>query len=662
MALMTQVGLEFIAKDRSSRGLMLLNRHLGGLHRSFRRLGVTILSVAGIGGFGYMIRQQMKVIDATAKLSARIGETTENLVALQHGADISGAGAERLSAAIDVLQKRLGEAKQGTGEAANALEAMNLRVEDMIALSPYEQILKISEAMQTIPSQAEKAAITSDLFSRANQKLLNLIDQGPEAIREYRVEVEKLGLSFSRIDAAQVEAANDALTRTRAVFTGLFRQATIELAPYIEAAAEAFVRFATQGEGVGANVVSVFESIALAISEVIAQTESLIIALDKLTSPLDNIKKTSEANQKAIEQYRSITGDVQAFTYPGGPLSTPVQPQNPEWWQIISEGQRQHAGIQPQDRSGEIRAAFDDIRAKAEQTAKAIVEADKSQQKFADTVENTTADMTADVREHIDSVRHQDYLTRMERIQSLEAYRDKHREVMYDVVGEETAAGEMIRKEIESVKNSRLDAMKVYQAELREDMQNLNLYISEKFRETAQTIESSLSNAFYSIIAEGQSFKEAMNQFFIEIGNAFARMVADMIARWIMFQTITAFAGGFGGLFGGGAGGSPSAPTYVPHHEGWIPDTMDSYHGGRRMMQNEHLALIENDELVVPPEKVTRSLNIGGGEPTVNNYITIKALDSQDVQRALRKEKNFIADLNFNSMKSNHPGRRFEKK
>lgn len=181
-------------------------------------------------------------------------------------------------------------------------------------------------------------------------------------------------------------------------------------------------------------------------------------------------------------------------------------------------------------------------------------------------------------RDALDAVRHMDYLTRQERITNLEAYRDAHRDVMYDTVGQETEAGQLIREEIEAVKNSRLDAMMLYRKELQEDMESSSLYISERFAEASRSMESSLSNSFQSMIRDGASWRDATIQFLTEVQNAFIKMAADMVARqvaakfiepsmsWLAKIGTTLITGGMGG--GGGGGGNPAADAQIDYQFG----------------------------------------------------------------------------------------------
>jgi hypothetical protein len=153
---------------------------------------------------------------------------------------------------------------------------------------------------------------------------------------------------------------------------------------------------------------------------------------------------------------------------------------------------------------------------------------------------------------------------------------------MVDVVGKETEAGRLVREEIESVKNSRLDAMKVYQAELREDMQNFNLYLSERFADTARNMESALSNSFQSMIRDGASWRDATIQFLTEVRNSFIKMAADITAHIASESIIGPIMGGLFKVITGGAAGGGMAPS---PEGGMMPVT---YHSGGVVGESGH--------------------------------------------------------------------------
>jgi len=357
-----RVVLDLLARNRAKGEMLSFSRGMDGIYRNARRMAVGLLAAAGVGGIGYVIKQQMAVIDTTAKLSDRLGITTEALIGLQHGAQISGVEQTMLNKSLEVFITRLGEVDMGVGQAKYALDKLGLNYKELIGLSADEAFGRVADQINRLTTQAEKSAAANYLFGRSGRQLLNFFETGSAGIKRFREETEKLGLSFSRLDAAQVEAANDAMTRSKAVMTGLFRQATIELAPYIETLADRFTELATSGEGVGAKVAGVFENITLAILKAGEEVELLVIKMNRLTHPLESAKNNFDAIQAAAKRYREETGEGRRLT-----------PGQPDLFNKIYMEERAKRGLEAgPNRESEVRAWFEGLRLQAQQRAAAI--------------------------------------------------------------------------------------------------------------------------------------------------------------------------------------------------------------------------------------------------------------------------------------------------
>jgi hypothetical protein len=219
---------------RSKTSVKSLKSTITGAVGTLARFAKGLVIAAGIGGMGFLLKRTMQTIDATAKLSDRIGITTEALVGLQHAANIAGVSTESLNKALEIFTRRMGEVKAGSGEAKRGLEALGLSAERMIKLTPEQSMGVIADRINELGTQAEKSAAAYFLFGRSGAQLLNLFEKGAEGIAAAQIEVEKLGLTFSRLDAAKVEEANDAITRLKGAMQGLVNTATIRLAPSIK--------------------------------------------------------------------------------------------------------------------------------------------------------------------------------------------------------------------------------------------------------------------------------------------------------------------------------------------------------------------------------------------------------------------------------------------
>jgi hypothetical protein len=228
-------------------------------------------SAKAIAGFGIVAiaalarinAKNAEFIDQQAKTAKALGITTEALSGLQHGANQSGVSSEALNKSLRRMQQGLGQVAQtGTGEARYALEGLGLAIEDIKDLAPEEQFKLISERLKDVENQSEKVYIAQSLFGKSGAELINLMDQGAKGIRDYMVEAEQLGITFSLIDAAKVEMANDAFDRAKKTTKSFGQVLATETAPFIGAISDMFVNNAKEAGGFGVVAQKVLKSVA----------------------------------------------------------------------------------------------------------------------------------------------------------------------------------------------------------------------------------------------------------------------------------------------------------------------------------------------------------------------------------------------------------------
>ena len=256
------------ARDNASRKFGRIGKAAARMGKMLKKAAIGVGVVAtGVGvGLAYMIKQQMKNIDVTAKLADRLNMATEDITALQLAAELAGSSADTFNKSIEVMIRRLGEVKLGVGQAKYALNKLGLDVDDLIDKDPALVFEQFAKEIAKLPSAADKATVAYYLMGRRGMELLNLMERlEKEGLAAVRAEAEKLGITFSRLDAAKVEAANDAMTRLNAVLTGVSRTLAIELSPVLEAAIDEFVEMGTEGEGMGDKVVNAFEAMTKSV-------------------------------------------------------------------------------------------------------------------------------------------------------------------------------------------------------------------------------------------------------------------------------------------------------------------------------------------------------------------------------------------------------------
>jgi len=182
-------------------------------------------------------------IDQLAKVSAKLGMTTNALNGLRNAASKSGVASTTLDMAMQRMTRRVAEAAVGTGEAQAALKELGVDAVELSALSPDEAFLKITDALENVPNQADKLRLAFKLFDSEGAALVNTMNMGSDQIRAYMKESERLN-GLLEGDAEQVEAFNDAADDMGKAFEGLWNEIAIFMIPVLLKFVEGLKEFA----------------------------------------------------------------------------------------------------------------------------------------------------------------------------------------------------------------------------------------------------------------------------------------------------------------------------------------------------------------------------------------------------------------------------------
>ncbi len=251
------VKLQITAQDKTAAAFNSLNKKLGGLNKS---IGASVTKIAKIGAaFATagvaagvaLTKASMTSVDALAKTSDRLGIATEKLAGLQHAASLAGVENRTLEKSLQNLAVGVSDAADGTGVAKDALIELGLSAGILEQMSIDDQLSIVADAMQGVKNQADKVRIATELFGARGVTVLNMIGAGSENLDKAAQEAEHLGIAVSRIDAAKIEAANDAVTTAKSVFTGLGNQLATAFSPIITEIATGFHQSALDTEGFG---------------------------------------------------------------------------------------------------------------------------------------------------------------------------------------------------------------------------------------------------------------------------------------------------------------------------------------------------------------------------------------------------------------------------
>jgi hypothetical protein len=227
------VRISIKAVDKTKAGFSGVANGLKKISGAVFNIKNALVGAVGTAGFGALIKSSINAGDELAKTADKLGVTTTALAGLRHAAELTGVSTGTMDMAMQRFTRRAAEAAQGTGEAKGALQELGINAEDLVKLPLDQQMSVVADSMAGVEKQSDKVRLAMKLFDSEGVALVNTLGGGSAALEQMTAEAEQLGITLSRTDTAQMEAANDSLTRLKAVFTGLTNQLSLAFAPII---------------------------------------------------------------------------------------------------------------------------------------------------------------------------------------------------------------------------------------------------------------------------------------------------------------------------------------------------------------------------------------------------------------------------------------------
>lgn len=216
-----------------------------GSKSAIRDIGAVSTAVTGLnsafslaqGGIGLMkgafesFRAVGESVRSIGELSNITGISTQRMVALQSAGKRFGVDVETLNTGLKKMTVNLGKAQEEGSPAAEAFEKIGLNAGLLNKLGGDAAFNSIANAIERLPSPAEKAAAAVEIFGRSGADLVNVLNQGKAGIDEIAKSAEAAGLAFSKADA---ETLTNSLRQMDAIgkdLNGTWRQIAITVGP-----------------------------------------------------------------------------------------------------------------------------------------------------------------------------------------------------------------------------------------------------------------------------------------------------------------------------------------------------------------------------------------------------------------------------------------------
>ena len=361
-SLLVNLGLKSANFDKklkkSKRGLRSFGE---SLKRGARRMAAfgTAMAAGALAIGVVFIKRQFQAIDAIGKLSDALQISTEALAGFGLAAEITGTDISTVNKGLAIFVRRIGEARQGTGEAVNGLEALGLNADKLSKAGTEEAFLQVAEGISRIENAADQAVVAYQLFGRSGATLINLFQGGRKSLEEFRKEVEDSGIALTRLEVAKVEAANDAITRMQKAFVALAQTISIGLAPIIEAAADSMTGWLNSSQDIGDSMIDMFRTLIKGASGFVGFLIAIVESLETIFRvTLGIIAAIAAAKIAGVVGGPVAAAAAASVAFTGGVVAANA---------ILAQGKAGAAGVGDQ-----VDKTFDQIGASADRFAKKV--------------------------------------------------------------------------------------------------------------------------------------------------------------------------------------------------------------------------------------------------------------------------------------------------
>ncbi len=170
---------------------------------------VATLGVA-TAGITASVGKALETGDQLFKLSQKVGISVETLSELRFAADLSGVSLETLQKGLKDLSLVLVQANDASSKEAQLLKQLGVT-----AREPEQALRQVADAFSKLPDGATKTALAVELFKKAGQDLIPLLNGGSAALDAAGFSARRLGLAFTTDAARAAEQFNDNMLKLK---------------------------------------------------------------------------------------------------------------------------------------------------------------------------------------------------------------------------------------------------------------------------------------------------------------------------------------------------------------------------------------------------------------------------------------------------------------
>lgn len=314
------VGSIFIDNDKANKAIDDTDKKgkgtektFGGMIKTAAKWGAAIVAGAAAAGAGmYAIaNKSAETADRIDKLSQKIGLSRQGFQEWEFILSQSGTDIEKMQTGLKTLTQRMDEASKGTGAGSEAFKRLRLSAIDPLtgSLKSQEQMFEETvRALQQMPEGAEKARLATELFGKAGQELMPLLNGAAGSVDDLKMKAHELGLIIGdeTIDAGVL--FTDTMDQLKRASGAVFTNIGAALIPIFQQLAEWVI---ANMPAIQATIKAVFDGINIAISFVIEWIQKLKAIIQGWVSGTEfSLGVLADKFQWYFNQYQDVVKKV----------------------------------------------------------------------------------------------------------------------------------------------------------------------------------------------------------------------------------------------------------------------------------------------------------------------------------------------------------------
>lgn len=299
-------GSVFVDTDKANESLSKTDKKAEGLGKKFAAgaktvgaWGVAVAGAAVAGGAALygMAMKSAETADRVDKLSAKIGVSKKAFQEWDYVLGQNGMDVEKLQVGVKTLTAKMDAAATGNKAATESFSRLGLSVTDTTGkLKSQEQMTNEAiMALAAMENGTEKAKLATELFGKAGQEMMPMLNNGAEGITALKDRAHELGLVMSDEAVTAGVVLGDTMDDVKKSFGAIVTKIGVEVMPVIQKLLEWVLQYMPQIQQ-GINVA--FTVISTVISKTVEVVKSMYAWISQyvdFNAIFEGIKLTIEA-------------------------------------------------------------------------------------------------------------------------------------------------------------------------------------------------------------------------------------------------------------------------------------------------------------------------------------------------------------------------------